>query len=156
MNFLSLLEGITLDMEFSNMIGEPAPDFSLVTPKGREVNLEELRGKPVLLNFWATWCEPCIEEMPLLVSTSKEYKSELTILAINEGDSLSDVKKFIKNEKLKLTVLLDKDEKIGDLYELKGYPTSVFIDEDGIIQAIILGELSEKKLNDKLELIGIE
>ena len=140
----------------STIIVSPAPDFSLPSLNGQQIGLQEFSGKPIILNFWATWCAPCKDEMPLLESISKEYGSNLVVIAINEGDNLSAVKEFVENENLDLQILLDEENEVGDLYKLSGYPTSVFIDGKGIIQAIYLGELSLAQAERNLDLIGIE
>ncbi len=136
--------------------GSPAPDFDLPSLNGENLKLSDLRGKAVLINFWTVWCGPCKEEMPLLESLSKKHSENLIVLAINEGDSATDAEKFLQEENLKIAVLLDENRKIGDEYKLGGYPTSIFIDEEGIIQAIYLGEMSQKELKRNLRLIGIK
>jgi cytochrome c biogenesis protein CcmG/thiol:disulfide interchange protein DsbE len=156
LGFLTLLKGRDSAVLSGKITGHPAPNVNLPSLNGQIVSLEELRGKPILINFWATWCAPCKEEMPLLESISKEYGSNLRVIVINEGDSLSEVREFIEKEKLNLQVLLDKDKQVGDLYKVGGYPTSVFIDKDGVIQAIFLGELSAEQAESNLHLIGIE
>ena len=157
LSFIKLGEGNKSGVSVaSTIIGSPAPDFSLPSINGQEVGLQGFSGKPVILNFWATWCAPCKEEMPLLESISKKYGSNLAVIAINEGDNLSAVKEFVANENLDLQILLDEESKVGELYKLGGYPTSVFIDGKGIIQAIYLGELSLVQVERNLDLIGIE
>ena len=140
----------------SQFRGSPAPDFSLPSLNGENLKLSDLRGKAVLINFWAIWCDPCKEEMPLLESLSEEYGEELAVIAINEGDSVVEAENFLEEENIKLTVLLDEDRKVGEKYKIGGYPTSIFIDKEGIIQAIYLGELSQKQLKSNLRLIGIK
>ena len=153
--FATLLKRRMPEIESARMIGEFAPDFNLLTLNGQEVSLEQLRGKPILLNFWATWCDPCKREMPLLEVISEKYDS-LLIITINEGDKNAEVESFIKKESLSLLILLDESLKIGELYKINGYPTSVFIDEKGIIQAVHLGELSSELIEENLYLIGIK
>ena len=137
-------------------ISRPAPDFSLVSLDGENIRLSDLRGTPVLLNFWATWCDPCLSEMPLLEEASQRYGDKLLVLGINQGDRLSDIEKFIAEEELSYVILLDTDEAVGEAYDLHGYPTSVFIDARGVIRAIYLGEIFPEQLEKNLHLIGVE
>jgi len=143
---------------FSSPIGrgEIAPDFTLLSLDGQPFSLEAMRGKPILINFWATWCDPCQEEMPLLESTGAKHDAGLVLIGINQGDKEADVKEFVEKEKITFSILLDEKTKVGDLYGVSGYPTSIFIDKNGIIQAIYLGELTPAQLEQNLELIGIE
>ncbi len=138
------------------MTDSRAPDFDLPSLNGHSLSLTHLRGKPVLLNFWATWCEPCIAELPLLEAAAQRYDDELVVIGINEGDLLRDVESFVAREALSYTVLLDYDESVGMLYQINGYPTSVFIDAEGIVRAIYLGEIPAAQLEKNLRLIGIE
>ncbi len=141
----------------SGLTGSPAPDFSLPSLNGQDINLEELRGKPVLINFWAIWCDPCLVEMPLLEETSQKYSANgLVIIGINQGDSFADVKDFAQEEDLSFPILVDQNESLGRLYSLSGYPTSVFVDRDGIIRALYLGEIPRAQLEANLRLIGIQ
>lgn len=114
---------------------EPIKDFELTTIKGEKVNLSGLKGKLVVINFWATWCVPCIKEMPVLVELYNKYKSQgLEILAIS-GDSLSDkpkVSAFALKNKLNFPVLYGED--VPALYSVNSYPTTIFIDRQGYIK----------------------
>lgn len=138
------------------LVGSSAPDFNLPSLNGDSLSLEQLHGKPVLLNFWATWCEPCVAEMPLLNAKAQVHIDELVIVGVNEGDLLADVDSFVKREGLSYSILLDYDEHVGDLYKLNGYPTTVFIDAEGIVRAIYLGEIPPEQLKKNLRLIGIK
>ena len=135
--------------------GEAAPDFSLPSLNEQEIHLEDLRGKPILLNFWASWCDTCVAEMPLLESTAQKYEN-LLVIGVNVGDTPAKVKNFVSAEHLSFTILLDEDGKISEDYTITGYPTSIFIDKAGIIQFVILGELNAVELAENLALIGIE
>jgi peroxiredoxin len=134
-----------------------APDFNLPSLSGQNLSLSDLRGKPVLINFWATWCYPCLAEMPLLEESYQKHSADnLVVIGINEGDRLADVETFVQKENLSFPILLDYDFEIGDHYQLSGYPTSIFVDKDGIIRAIYLGEIPPSQLEKNLRLIGIE
>ena len=111
---------------------EPAKDFELANVKGERVKLSALKGKLVIINFWATWCVPCIEEMPMLVELYDKYKSQgLEILAVSV-DSPEDRPKipgFIAKTGVNFPVLYD--ENAASLYGVRAYPTTLFIDRTG-------------------------
>ncbi|MDP2719755.1 MAG: TlpA disulfide reductase family protein [Dehalococcoidia bacterium] len=114
--------------------GQPAPDFTLTTLDGGTVTLSALRGQPVLLNFWATWCPPCRQEMPLIQAIFEEKKdSDLHIVAVDIGEDLSTVKKFIEDEKLGFTIALDYRKQVAQTYGIQAIPTSFLIDREGRI-----------------------
>ena len=123
--------------------GKPAPDFKLKTLDGKEVSLSDYRGKVVLINFWATWCPPCREEMPLFKRVYERYKNKgFEILAVSTDTSVDPVKKFVKEYKLDFPVLLDTDN-ISSLYGIQGLPTSFLIDREGKIVKVRLGKYKE-------------
>ncbi len=120
-------------------IGTEAPDFTLKTLDGKEVSLSDYRGKKVLLNFWATWCDPCKAEMPEMQKYYDEHKSEnIEILAVNI-DPLNNVKGFVKEYGLTFPILLDPIKTNGDtvneIYQTLVIPTTYIVDENGTIEA---------------------
>ncbi len=123
--------------------GQPAPDFRLKTLDGKEIALSDYRGKIVLINFWATWCPPCKEEMPLFESVYRKYKDRgFEILAISTDGNLEPVKKFVKEFGLTFPILHD-DRNVANLYGVQGLPTSFLIDRDGKIVKVRLGKYKE-------------
>lgn len=123
-------------------VGFAAPDFSLGTIHGEIVSLSTLKGQPVIINLWASWCPPCRAEMPALQNVHEEYNEQgLVILAINatNQDNLEDARKFIQGHKITLPVLLDETGEISDLYRLQSLPTTYFVDGKGVIQEIVIG-----------------
>jgi cytochrome c biogenesis protein CcmG, thiol:disulfide interchange protein DsbE len=135
----------------SLVVGKPAPDFKLATIDGMSVSLSQFRGRPVLVNFWATWCIPCREEMPELVRSYEAHKAEgFVILGSNltYTDSLPDVQTFIKEFKMTFPVLLDKDGAVAErLYQIPGVPTSVFVKRDGTITHIQIGKMTPQQVD---------
>jgi len=126
-------------------IGNTAPDFQLTDLAGRNVTLSSLRGKPVVLNFWATWCGPCKAEMPFLQQVYNERKgTDIIILTIDLGESLSKVQGFLTDNKLTLPVLLDTTQTTAKQYGISAIPTTFFIDGNGIIQNRRIGSFSNK------------
>jgi len=126
-------------------IGNLAPDFQLNNLDGQPVSLSDFRGKPVLVNFWTSWCPPCRSEMPFIhdTFTDKKWVDEgLVVLAIDIGESLSTVRDFVKYYGLTFPVLLDVTRDVFLEYYVRGIPTTFFIDREGIIQDIRMGPFS--------------
>ncbi len=121
-------------------VGNLAPDFQLQNLNGNSVSLSDFRGKPVLLNFWASWCPPCRDEMPYLQQVYDEWSAKgLVLLAINIGESSSTVEEFMQSHNLSFPVLLDTKQDVDQKYNIYGIPTTFLIDKDGIIQDIKVG-----------------
>jgi len=114
-------------------IGAKAPDFSLRNLQGKTVKLSDYRGKKVMLNFWATWCPPCKQEMPAIQQFFEEKKGDVAILAVNI-DGAEDVIEFVQTRKLTFPILLDENNRVNEQYKIVTIPTTFFIDEKGIIQ----------------------
>jgi cytochrome c biogenesis protein CcmG/thiol:disulfide interchange protein DsbE len=119
-------------------IGNPAPDFS-ITDSQHTVVLSQLRGKPVLLNFWATWCPPCIEEMPSLVELQKKLGDKVTILAVSEDADDAAYKQFIHDHGVDLLTVREGSHKISDVYGTFKYPETYVIDRNGKILRKFIG-----------------
>jgi peroxiredoxin len=122
--------------------GDLAPDFLLETLDGREARLSDYRGKPVVLNFWATWCRPCRQEMPQLIAAQDRYEAGgLVVIGLNLQEGKSLIEPFADDYGIDFPVLIDRDGEVGDRYRLLGLPTTFFIDADGVIQSIYRGPL---------------
>jgi cytochrome c biogenesis protein CcmG, thiol:disulfide interchange protein DsbE len=131
-----------------------APDFELQDAQGRPVHLSELRGRPVLVNFWASWCPPCQAEMPAMQAVHEAYGEQYVILAVNTTyqDSETDALRFIQQKGLTFPVLFDRDGATSRRYEVRAMPTSFFIDSEGIIQEVVVGgPMSEGLLRSQAE-----
>jgi len=127
--------------------GRAAPDFQLQSLEGQTVSLSDFKGKPVLLNFWATWCGPCRLEMPFLQELSEDPEllaQGLVVLTVNLGESASVAREFMNKNGLTMTVLLDTSQKVGELYNIQYIPTTYFIDKDGRIRDIKVGSFRSK------------
>lgn len=127
-------------------VGHRAPDFTLRDPQGKPVQLSRVLGeKAVLLNFWATWCPPCQEEMPTMERAYRDYKARgLEILAVSidagrEATVTAKVKLFMAELKLTFPALLDLDGEVARAYRLRGLPTTYLIDRKGVIRAVEVG-----------------
>lgn len=138
------------------VVGAPAPDFELATLDGESVRLSDLRGQVVALNFWATWCVPCRAEMPLLDAALEKYADAgLVILGIDADEPASLVADFRDEFGLTFPLLLDPGAEVQQLYRVRGYPTTFFVDREGIIRAQQVGIMSESQLERYLGLLGI-
>ena len=120
--------------------GKPALDFELPDLSGQTVSLSGLRGQPVMVNFWATWCGPCVHEMPFLQAVHEGWSARgLVILAVNVGDSPAQVQQFIDGNGYTFPVLLDAEGEAAERYRVRGIPTTIFIDKEGIIKEMKVG-----------------
>jgi peroxiredoxin len=135
--------------------GKPAPDFELELLDGTKVSLSDFEGHPILINYWATWCPPCREELPLIQERLDRYSPDLVVLTINAGEEPKTVRNFIQQKAFSFHVLLDPEWKAEALYGIYAYPTTVFIDREGLIQARYVGGMSAEILDEYLKLIGV-
>jgi thiol-disulfide isomerase/thioredoxin len=122
-----------------------APDFTLQDLNGNDVTLSDFQGKIVLLNLWATWCEPCLEELPLIQAISDNWPdAELVVIAIaaKDHESLAMVEDYITENEYTLTVIYDSEGQAENLYDITTWPTTFFIDAEGIIKKIQIGSFS--------------
>ena len=136
-------------------VGNLAPDFQLQNLDGQTISLSDLRGKPVLINFWATRCPWCVVEMPYLQEIYEGWTGRgLVLLAINTGESSSKVRGFLESHGFSFPVLLDADLLVALRYDVVRYnklyiPTTFFIDKDGIIQEKVIGAFPSKGAIEK-------
>jgi len=135
-------------------VGSQAPEFNLQTLDGQSLQLSALRGKNVLLSYWVTWCIPCMEELPILNQLSQEYQAQnLVILSVNgiKQDEMGKVMAAVADLGISMPMAFDQDDALWNSYWVRFLPTSFFIDEDGVIRHIQLGNLSEEDLRSKIE-----
>ena len=135
--------------------GNLASDFTLQGLEGQVVTLSSLRGSPVMLNFWATWCGPCRIEMPFIQEIYDEWQDKgLVILAINIRETSSEVQQFMQSNNFSFPVLLDINGDVSAMYQIHGIPTTLFIDKDGIIKDKRIGSFNNAaEIEDYLNLI---
>ena len=147
--------GAPLSSSPSPREGFLAPDLTLDTLDGNKVTLSELRGKVVVVNFWATWCLPCRAETPALEKSYAQYKDAgVVILGVNltNQDVVSEVESFVQEFKLTYPILLDRDGSVGNLYQIKGLPSTFFVNREGIIRTVLVGgPMSEAFIRSKIE-----
>ncbi|WNS73854.1 TlpA disulfide reductase family protein [Bacillus sp. DTU_2020_1000418_1_SI_GHA_SEK_038] len=135
--------------------GRRAPDFTLADLNGNIVKLSDYKGKKVLLNFWATWCPPCKAEMPHMEKLYQKYKKDgFEILGVNVTTSEKNrnhVDQFVEDYQLTFTIPLDEKGKAFSDYSIMVYPTSFFIDSDGIIRKKVLGAVDEDAMEKLIQ-----
>jgi thiol-disulfide isomerase/thioredoxin len=123
-------------------VDNPAPNFGLQDMDGQSVFLNQFRGRPVLINFWTTWCPSCKAEMPLIqsISADKNLAAQgLAVLTVDLGEDLNTVASFKKSNNYSFTTLLDTQQIVANLYNVYGIPTTYFIDKNGIIRNVRIG-----------------
>lgn len=144
------------DVPIGYKAGMRAPDFTLQEVRtGEQVSLSQFRGQPVLINFWATWCGPCRLEMPHLQGVYEQYKDEgFTVIAVDAkiDDGREAVLSFVDELGLTFPVVKDATGEVEtNKYNVVGYPTSVFVDRDGIIQYVHRGPMTKEFIEEKLK-----
>jgi thiol-disulfide isomerase/thioredoxin len=139
----------------SIQVNKPVPDFEFVSMSGDPVHLDDLKGKPILVNFWATWCAPCKLEMPLIQAFADKYADELVVLPINADDDPAAIQKFIDELRLTMPVYVDKDGKVESLFHILGLPTTYFIDREGNLKKQHVGVMTEEQLHAYLVELGV-
>lgn len=122
------------------MIGRPAPDFT-VKDSETQVSLHDLRGKVVVLNFWATWCPPCVDEIPSLLAMQKQMKDQVTVLAVSTDQNATAYRNFVVDYKLTPTLLTvrDADQRSNALYGSFRFPETYVIDRNGVLRRKFIG-----------------
>lgn len=131
----------------SPQAGFAAPDFTLETRDGETISLSDLRGQVVLINFWATWCPPCREELPVIQATYQN-SDDLAVLGVNFQEGLTNVKPFVEKEGLTFPVLLDEKGQVAAMYRTRSLPTSFFLNPDGIITAVHIGPMTANDVDN--------
>lgn len=134
-------------------IGDAAPDFVLPGLEGGEFRLSDYRGRPVVINFWGTYCPPCVAEMPLIQKYYDLYRERgLVVLGVNENDPVVTARAFVRQLNLSFPILMDRD-RVRKAYGVTAYPTTFFVGGDGRVVAIEEGEMNENDLRGALSLL---
>jgi peroxiredoxin len=133
-------EGPVSPFEIDKLEHEKAPDFTLENINGDQIPLSSLRGKIVMINFWATWCPPCKEEMPSLNTLHAHMKSKgLEILAVSADKTFSAIKKYVAEHDFDFQILWDEDQSVMRTYKVFSLPTTFLIDRNSTIVKIFMG-----------------
>jgi len=136
-------------------VGDQAPDFQLATLDGATVRLSDLRGTPVVLNFWASWCEPCRAEFPLIRKNHAAAGDAFALVGVDTDDIRSDGRRFATDERARWPNGFDADGAVAKAYGVIGKPQTFFIGADGTIAARVPAELTQHVIDEKLALITI-
>ncbi|MBI2355874.1 MAG: TlpA family protein disulfide reductase [Candidatus Doudnabacteria bacterium] len=133
-------------------LGNKVPDFAVADYDGKAVKLSDFAGKPVFVNFWASWCPFCVEEMPLMAKIQQEFGDKYVTLAINRAERLTTAKEYSDRVGVtgKMILVLDDDDSVYRNFGYFAMPVSIFIDKNGVIRSVKQGPLQEEELRNKI------
>jgi cytochrome c biogenesis protein CcmG/thiol:disulfide interchange protein DsbE len=145
----------------SSDVGRAAPDFLLQTSAGGELRLSDLRGHPVLVNFWASWCIPCRQEMPEIVRAYAAHRDGgLQIVAVDLQENADQVRGFAGEFGMTFPIAIDRTGAVASAWRIggpvKGIPSSYFLDADGVVRARVFGPMTSQSLADNLAAVGVQ
>ncbi len=148
---MALAEGLALADGGAPVEGHLAPDFEMQYADGRRLRLSDLRGQPVLINFWASWCGPCRVEMPELIEAYTAHRGErLEVIAVNVQEESAVAQAYAAELGMPFLVVVDSTGDIARRYQVRNLPSSLFIDREGVIRARWMGILSREQLQKHL------
>lgn len=150
---LAFYQSTSANKEEIPKAGYKAPSFSLTGLDGKTYSLDALKGKPVVINFWASWCGPCKIEAPELVKLYAKYKGQVELYAVNvtQSDSIEGARAFAQQYGFRFPVLLDEKAEVSARYQIQPIPTSFFVDKDGTIKEVLLGLADPVELENKFK-----
>ena len=138
-------------------VGTPAPNFRLPLLDGGEIDLSALRGRPVLVNFWASWCAPCRAEMPALERVAQSYEQAgLVVVGINQLEDPNTVRQFVQEFGISFPIALDRDGTVSRDWRVYGIPQTYLIDADGVIRKAWVGPVTEDSVSRALAELGLQ
>lgn len=137
------------------VIGAAAVAFDLKTLEGKTADLESFRGKPLVINFFASWCDPCREEMPLINELAAKAGGNYQVLGIAVEDSRAAVSEYAKEAKLLFPIALDLNSRVKRSYRIFGPPATFFVDGQGIIRDIVMGPITPERVKEAAKRVGI-
>ena len=137
-------------------VGSLAPNFRLQTTTGETMELAQLRGTPIFLNFWATWCFFCLTEMPAMQMVADEYGDEVVVLGVSAGDSPEDASTYANNNDIRYMLALDTEKVVIEEYGVRQMPTSMFIDEHGVVANVIFGVIIPDQMRENIDAMLVE
>lgn len=151
----TFFEGMDFGQQTHALVGQSAPAFKLALLDGGELDLSAHKGRDiVILDFWATWCAPCVRALPILIDVADTYKDRgVVFYAVNQREMPEKISTFLESKRFSLRVPLDREGRVGELYGVQGIPQTVVIGKDGMVQAVHVGFMPgmKKKLSDELD-----
>ena len=138
-------------VRFAAAPGELAPPFHALTADGADFSLLALRGRPVVLNFWATWCAPCAVEMPELQRVQDAFGDAVAVVGVNTGESVGIIQAWARERGIQFPLALDEAGQAAALYQLRGQPTTFILDAEGRVTEIVYGPATFEGLSHSLE-----
>ena len=137
-------------LETAPAVGKLAPNFRLRTVDGGEVVLSDLRGQPVFLNFWATWCLFCVTEMPAMQKLADRHGDALAVVGVNVGEEAERARRFAASAEIRYPLLLDAERAVTRAYDVRAMPTSVYLDADGVVRNVTYGTVLTAEMEEFL------
>ncbi len=131
--------------------GALAPNFRLQLAEGGEVELAQLRGKPVFINFWASWCFFCLTEMPAIQRVSEAYGEEVVVLGVNVSDTPEEIAIYASNNAIHYPLPMDTAGAVREAYGARQMPTSIFVDERGVISSVVYGVIVPDQMREHID-----
>lgn len=130
-----------------------APGFTLPSLDGKSFSTKDTKGKPLVINFWASWCGPCKDEVPELIELYKKHQGEFNLYGVDltSTDTMGAMKAFVRDYNINYPVLLDKKGKVAELYNINAFPTTYLVNTDGMIVKKIRGYAGDGKLKKEIE-----
>ena len=138
------------------VIGAAAAPFDLKTLEGKAAGLESFRGKPLVINFFASWCDPCRDEMPLINELAAKAVGDYQVLGIAVEDSRAAVSEYAKEAKLVFPIALDLNSTVKRVYRIFGPPATFFVDGQGVIRDIVMGPITSERIREAVKKVGIQ
>lgn len=133
----------------ASALNHPAPAFDAAALGGGRIASAALAGKPIVLNFWATWCGPCRSEMPALQNAAQRYGERVAFVGVDQGEDEQAIRDFADQLGITFPLAVDKEQAVGaGLYNVKGLPTTYFIDSEGIVRRVWMGEMNSITLEE--------
>jgi peroxiredoxin len=137
-------------------VGQPAPGFSLPGLDSRPVNLSDFEGRTVVLNFWATWCGPCREELPELQSVADRFQAQgVTVLGVNVQEGAAVVQRFLRDLGVRFPVVRDSDGNVALRYRVSGLPVTFIVGPDGVLRDRLTGQVTAGLVSERLAALGL-
>lgn len=133
--------------------GALAPNFRLETASGETVELAELRGTPVFINFWASWCFFCLTEMPAIQKVSDEYGDQVVMLGINISDTPEDIHTYAGNNGIRYPLPMDTERTVMEAYGVRQMPTSIFVDANGVVSSVVYGVIVPDEMRANIDVM---